>query len=266
MMAYTQKENIMLIGICGDPEITPEVKAAGYDYLELNTQTHLQGEADEAMFQPILEQIKNCGMPCLAANVFVPGHLKITGPEVDFPRLTRYVSTVMERAQRAGIRAIVFGSGGARRIPDGFDHSKAYAQLVAFGRMVAPLAADHGVTMAVEPLNRGETNVLNSVSEGLQYVIDVNLPAFRLLVDAYHWAKDKEPAADIVTAGPWLAHAHIATYAKRLPPGAEACDFGPFFTALKQAGYDLRISVEAGWTDLGTQAAPARQELGRWMS
>jgi sugar phosphate isomerase/epimerase len=254
----------MLLGICGGPEIAPVAHAAGYDYLELNTQAHLQGEADEAIFQPILEQIKTCGMPCLAANVFVPAYLKITGPEVDFTRLTHYVSIVLERAERAGIRAIVFGSGGARRIPDGITHSQAYAQLVAFGRMVAPISMDHGVTIAVEPLNRGETNVLNSVREGLQYVKDVNHPAFRLLVDAYHWAKENESAVDIVTAGLWLAHAHIATYANRLSPGAEACDFAPFFAALKQAGYDLRISVEASWGDLVTQAGLTLKEMKRW--
>jgi len=251
----------MNYGICGGPEIAQVAQAAGYDYLELSTQAHLQGEADEAVFRPILEQIKNCGMPCLAANVFVPGHLKITGPEVDFARLTRYVSTVLGRAERAGIRAIVFGSGGARRIPEGFGKSQAYAQLVAFGRMVGPIAADHQVTIAVEPLNRGETNVLNSVREGLDYVKDVGHPFFRLLVDAYHWAKENEPTADILTSGPWLAHAHIATYAHRLPPGAEACDFGPFFAALNQSGYDLRISVEASWDNLPKQAKPALKVL-----
>jgi sugar phosphate isomerase/epimerase len=254
----------MLFGICGGPEIAPAALAAGYDYLELNTQTHLQGEADEATFQPILEQIQSCGIACQACNVFVPAHLKITGPQVDFPHLTRYVSVVLDRAERAGIRAIVFGSGGARRIPDGFERGRAFEQLVAFGRMLAPVSAEHGVTIVVEPLNRGETNMLNSVSEGLQYVKAVNHAAFRLLVDAYHWAKESEPAADIVTAGPWLAHAHIATYANRLPPGAEACDFKPFFTALKQSDYDQRLSVEASWEDLLTQAAPARQELERW--
>jgi D-psicose/D-tagatose/L-ribulose 3-epimerase len=251
----------MLYGICGGPEISPVALEAGFDYLELNAQSHLKGEADEAIFQPILEQIKNCGIPCLAANVFVPGHLKITGPEVDFPRLTHYVSVVMNRAERAGIRAMVFGSGGARRIPDGFDYSQAYSQLVEFGRMVGSIAADHGVTIAVEPLNRGETNVLNSVREGYEYVKDVNHPSFRLLVDAYHWAKENEPATDIIAAGPWLAHAHIATYANRLSPGAEDCDFKPFFTALKQAGYSLRLSVEAGWRDLPNQAASALKHL-----
>ena len=251
----------MLFGICGGPEIAPTARAAGYDYIELSTQTHLVGEADETVFQPILAQIRQCGLPCLASNVFVPAHLKITGPEVDFDHLTQYVSIVLERAERAGIKSIVFGSGGARRIPDGFDRERASDQLIAFGRMLAPVAASHGVTIAVEPLNTGETNVLTSVREGLQYVKEVNHPAFRLLVDAYHWAKEQEPTADIVAAGPWLAHAHIATYANRLPPGAEVCDFAAFFSALKQGGYDLRLSIEAGWQDLSTQAAPAHKLL-----
>lgn len=254
----------MLLGICGGPEIAPAARSAGYDYLELNTQAHLVGEEDEATFQPILAQIKGCGMPCLASNVFVPAHLKITGPDVNFSRLGRYVSIVLDRAERAGIKAIVFGSGGARRIPDGFDKALAADQLRAFGRMLAPIAADHGVTIAVEPLNRGETNVLTSVSEGLRYVKDVSHPAFRLLVDAYHWALEKEPVADIVAAGPWLAHAHISTYANRLPPGAEACDFEPFANALNKTGYNQRLSVEASWTNLDQQAAPARKELRRW--
>jgi sugar phosphate isomerase/epimerase len=251
----------MLLGICGAPEIAPVVKAAGYDYLEINVASHLIGESPDDDFAPMLKQIRECGLPCLAANVFVPGHLKITGPEVDFPRLTRYIQTVMARAEQVGLQAIVFGSGGARKIPDGFERAEAYEQLIAFGRMVAPLAAQHGVHIAVEPLNRGETNVLNSVVEGLQYVKDVNHPAFRLLVDGYHWAKENEPTSDIVAAGPWLEHAHIATYAKRLAPGAETCVFGPFFQALKDAGYNKRLSIEGGWENMAAQAGPAREIL-----
>ncbi len=50
-----------------------------------------------------------------------------------------------------GIGIIVFGSGGARRIPEGFDRQRAHGQLVAFCRMVGPIAREHGVIIAVEP-------------------------------------------------------------------------------------------------------------------
>lgn len=256
----------MLLGICGGPEVASVVKAAGYDYIEINVSSHLIGEAGDEEFAQILKQIRDCGMPCLAANVFVPGHLKITGPEVDFPRLKHYIETVMARAEQVGLHSIVFGSGEARKIPEGFGRQQAHAQLVDFGCMLAPLAAQHGVAIAVEPLNRGETNVLNSVAEALQYVKDVNHPAFRLLVDAFHWAKENEPTSDIVAAGPWLEHAHIATYVNRLAPGLEPCDFGPFVLALKQAGYAKGLSIEAGWQELATQASAARQELHRWIA
>jgi sugar phosphate isomerase/epimerase len=255
----------MLLGICGGPEVAPAARAAGYDYIEINVTSHLKCEAGDEEFAPILKQIQDCGMPCQAANVFVPGRLKITGPEVDFSRLKHYVETVMARAEQVGLHSIVFGSGDARKIPDGFDRRQAYAQLLDFGYMVAPLAERHGVSIAVEPLNCSETNVLNSVAESLRYVKDVNHPAFRLLVDAFHWAKENEPDSDIVAAGPWLEHAHIATYVNRLAPGLEPCDFGPFVLALNRAGYAKRLSIEAGWHELATQASAARQELRRWI-
>jgi sugar phosphate isomerase/epimerase len=256
----------MQFGICGGPEIAPAVKTAGYDYIEINVSAHLKGEASDDEFLPILRQVQVCGMPCLAANVFVPSHLKITGSEVDFPRLKRYVQTVCARAERVGIQTIVFGSGGARKIPEGFDRQEAYAQLVDFGAMTAAIALDHGIAIAVEPLNRSETNVLNSVTEALHYVCDVLHPAIRLLVDAFHWAKENESPDDIVAAGPWLEHAHISTYANRLPPSAEVCNFAPFFQALRQAGYDKRLSVEAGWQSLEEQAASARQIMSNFVT
>jgi sugar phosphate isomerase/epimerase len=74
---------------------------------------------------------------------------------------------------------------------------------------------------------------------------------------------EKESAEDIVAAGPLLCHAHTATYRTRLAPGLELCDFRPFFQALKEGGYDGRISIEGKWDDLPGQAAGALAELQR---
>jgi len=120
--------------------------------------------------------------------------------------------------------------------------------------VVAPAAQRHGVTMVVEPLNRSECNVLNTVAEAAAFVREVAHPSVRLLVDAFHWRRENETASAIVEAGDLIRHVHIATAKNRLAPGLEPQDFGPFFGALRQIGYDGRVSVEARFNNLAEEA------------
>ncbi len=255
----------MHYGVCGDPKVAPILAEAGFEYMELNVQSHLKPEDDEAAFLKELERIQASPIPCYVANCFIPGHLKITGPNVDWDALTRYVETALERAERAGIDTIVFGSGGARRIPDGFDRQEAGEQLLKFGAMVAPIAQRHGIIIVVEPLNQRECNVFTGLRECADYVRQVDHPHLQLLVDGYHWSLEHETAEDIVACAPLLRHAHIATYDSRFAPGREPCDFTEFFKGLSEGGYKGRISIEGRWSDdMASDAAPALAELKRY--
>ncbi len=252
----------MQYGVCIDPELAPPLAEAGFDFIELHVQNHLKTtEADDQAFLDELVRIKGAALPATAANCFVPGDLKITGPEVNWTALEAYVKRVFERAQAASVQTIVFGSGGARRIPDGFDREAAWEQLVRFGKLIGPLAAPHDVMVVVEPLNQQECNVLTSVGESGRYVRAVDHPNVRLLVDAYHWGIDDHDFEALVANAELLRHAHIATVDHRLPPGFEPCAFGDFFRALHIGGYDGPISIEAKWDDIAQQAAPAYQAL-----
>lgn len=234
----------MKYGVCGGPETGAAAARAGYDYYEMTVGSLLKPLEDEAAFELALKEAKKAGIPCEALNVFVPGQLKITGPQVDRQALRQYAATALRRAEVAGVKSIVFGSGAARRIPEGFARAAAWEQLVDFCKMLGPLAQEHGVTIAIEPLNQAECNVLTSVGEGAELARQVDHPAIRLLVDCFHWAKDGDSFEDLVQAGPLLAHAHIATLPNRRTPGAEDYDFGRFFEALRLGGYDGRISIE----------------------
>ncbi len=245
----------MKFGVCTGFENAAAVKSAGFDYVELNVQAHLVPEKDEAEFAPIYEKIKALPIPALAANCFLPGHLKPVGPSYNESKLARYVENACGRAMRVGIQKLVFGSGGARQIPDGFSRDEAEAQLVEFGKLAAHIAAACGVTIVVEPLNKAECNVLTSVGESAKYVRKVGSPSFRLLVDAYHFMKDDNDFAALADAAPLLVHAHIATQPGRLPPGIEPTDFSKFFKTLKAGGFDGTISVEAKWDKLPETAA-----------
>lgn len=240
MKGYT-----MQFGVCGDLDMAAAAARASYDYAEWNVGALLKPRESLATFRASRAAVRADALPFPVANGFVPGDLKITGPAVDDAALKLFVTTAMERAEEAGVEVIVFGSGGARRIPDGFDPRSAHEQLVAFCRMVAPVAQTHGVTVVVEPLNRAECNVLTTVDECARLVREVAHPAIRLLVDAYHLMRDDDSCEDIVRHADLLAHVHIATEQNRRAPGAEPCDFARVFEALAKAQYTGRVSIEA---------------------
>src|SRR5512133_747590 len=134
----------MKFGVCGGPKVARIAKAAGYDYFEWGVGDLLHPREDEIVFQAALAEARAVGLPFPAANVFVPADLKITGPVVDSQALKSFVTTAFERAEQAGVERIVFGSGAARRIPDGFDRQIAWGQLVAFCQLMGPIAQQHG--------------------------------------------------------------------------------------------------------------------------
>jgi sugar phosphate isomerase/epimerase len=159
---------------------------------------------------------------------------------------------------------VVFGSGGARRVPDGFPTDQAFQQLVEFGRRIAPEARARGITITVEPQRREETNIINSAAEGLDLVNAIGDPNFQLMIDFYHLASEKEDAAIIVRAGAHIRHLHTANPEGRVFPRTWGeYDYAPFFAALRTIGYDKRISVEASTKDLPADAPLAIALLRR---
>jgi sugar phosphate isomerase/epimerase len=243
----------MQYGVCGGFEIARFAAEAGFDYFEMSVGSLLKPLEGNEAFEANIKILRSLPLPCTAVNVFVPPQMKITGPEVDFNRLQEYVSTTCQRAEMAGVKTIVFGSGGARQIPSGFTRPAAWQQLLEFCGMLGPIAHDHGIIIAIEPLNKSECNVINSVGEGAELTRQVSYPSIRLLVDAYHWAKDGDSLEDLVKVGPLLSHAHIATLANRRTPGVEADDFTLFFEALRQGGYFGPISIEGRIDDPFTE-------------
>lgn len=234
----------MKLGICINPLDTLAWPSLPCDYLEANVQTLFMPEADDAEFAPVAARLAPLAGRIPAANCFLPGNLKVTGPDVDHARLSAYAGTAFRRAASLGTRFIVFGSGGARQIPDGWPRAEGFEQFIRALEICAPLAQKHGVTLVVEPLNRAECNLVNTVVEGALAVARVNHPNIRLLVDFFHMLRNDESPEDLVKVGPFIAHAHIAEKANRTAPGVAGDDFHPFLTALNRAGYTGALSIE----------------------
>lgn len=255
----------MRFGCCCSIEQADIAHAAGFDYVEC-TVVSLLPEANEAMFAPVLEKYRAAPLPVRACNVFFPGDLKVVGPEVDRLRVESYVRTALRRVRLIGADVVVFGSGKARMTPDGFARAEAEAQLVDFLQFVADVATTHGITVVIEPLNRKESNILNSVAEGVALAQRVNRRSIRVLADFYHMDEEQEPLRHLRDDKDWLAHIHVADTDRRAP-GTGNYPYGQFVDFLRQANYDEMVSIECRWVDFAAEAGPAcrflRQVFGR---
>lgn len=242
----------MRLGCCGSLEDLAAIKDAGFDFLEINVQGVLRGDEPSATWDAAAPDPDKLGLPIEAANSLVPATRPIVGPGRDFGGLQDYMQRVAKRAERLGIQRLVFGSGGARKRPDGVDPVAAGAQIAEFTRMAGEVCAHHGITLVVEHLHRGETNTLNSLAECRTLCEEVDHPRVAMLVDSYHLGLEGEDDAAVLDLGGTLKHVHVAEVVGRLQPGAhggasDAFDFEHFFALLRKLGYDERISVEARW-------------------
>jgi sugar phosphate isomerase/epimerase len=252
----------MRIGICASPQsIKPGLE--GLAYVEPTTGALLCPREDDASFQKTLAAARQCPLPLEAVNCLIPGDLKCTGPGVDLTGLDAYFTTVCKRAQKAGLRILVFGSGGSRQVPDGFMHAAASEQIVGHLKRWGPIAVRHHLTVALEPLNKGECNIVNSVDEAADLVRRAGHPGIRLVVDTYHMVKDGEGPDAIRRAKGLVAHAHCAEGRNRLAVGLGGEDQRAYFRALKDIGYDGRISIEAQWSNFEEQLPVAVADLRR---
>jgi sugar phosphate isomerase/epimerase len=257
----------MRIGLCTSSLANPAlIAASGLDFVEENVQSFLAPEGPDASFVNRLGLAKSCAKPILAANCFLPADLKCVGKTVDRLRLLAYADQAFARARRAGIGLVVFGSGNARQVPEGFDRGAAEKQFCHLLADLGPRAARHGVTVVVEPLHRGECNFINTVAQGASLVRWVNHPSIRLLADLYHMMREQESPAMLIDHGELIRHVHLAERNERTAPGVKGDNFRPYFKALQAIGYDRTISLECGWTDLATQLERAVDEVRRQLA
>jgi sugar phosphate isomerase/epimerase len=235
------------IGMCLAPERVPAL-AHGYDYLELAVSTALSPLEDDAAFAERGAALQGLRPRVRAFNVFAPRQLRLTGDSVDWQQVETYVERALRRAGDLGGDVVVFGSGASRSVPEGFSRALAWGQLVRFLSMCADHAARNGLVVAIEPLNKGESNILNTYPEAVRLARDVARDEIRVLADIYHFMQDGEPLDDILDGPEWLAHVHLADTGRRWP-GSGSYPLERLFAILRDVDYRGKASIECSWGD-----------------
>ena len=250
----------MKFGFCigDDYDKIKIAQECGADYVE--TGFNMLSRDPGGKFAAFADAIAASDIRCESANCFMPGELKLVGENVDYEAIGKYVEAGMRRGPEIGLKTVVFGSGGARSVPDGFPFDKACRQLAFFLKEYAgPTAEKYGIQIVVEPLC--DCNIINTGKEGAMLAAAADRPNVSGLVDLFHMAKIGDAIDNIRTLKGVIGHAHIAEPSdRRYPLSAEEYDYKAFVDALIYAGCP-RCSVEAGTDDFAAEAPVAMRIL-----
>jgi D-psicose/D-tagatose/L-ribulose 3-epimerase len=124
-------------------------------------------------------------------------------------------------------------------------------------RELCSYAVDRGRFISMEPINRFETDFMNTCDQGLRMIQDVNSPALKLLLDTFHMnIEEKDPAAAIRRAGRHLGHLH-ACGCDRGTPGNDRIDWPSIAAALKAINYQGDVVIESFTSDVKVLARAA---------
>jgi sugar phosphate isomerase/epimerase len=125
-------------------------------------------------------------------------------------------------------------------------------------------ANDIGTTLLYEPLNRYETNLVNTLRDAAAFLTGASLRHVKILADLYHMNIEESNVPDAIrAAGPLIGHVHFAD-SNRRAAGLGHTDFVPVVAALAEVGYDGYLSAEV--LPLPDPDTAARQTMSTFRS
>ena len=128
-------------------------------------------------------------------------------------------------------------------LPPRSDEEDAEILLDAFGQLAAHAEAE-GVIIALEPLNRYENHMINTLGDAQALCEQIGSRHFGIAADTYHMnIEEADPPKALVEAGPWIQHVQLSD-SNRLEPGAGHIDWSVILDALWAVGYDKELAFE----------------------
>lgn len=182
------------------------------------------------------------------------------GSAEDQKTATEYVKALIDQAVILGAHSLVgpiYSVVGRIGAHDDAEKKQHFDLVVKNLKPLAKYAESKGITLCIEPLNRFETDFLNTIDQGIKLVKAVGSKAVKLHLDTFHQnIEEKNQAAGILKAGKLIGHFH-ACGSDRGTPGGDHIDWKPIVAALKQVGYDGDVVIESFTTDVKVIARAA---------
>lgn len=218
----------------------------GYDGVELTGAIHIPVETSAERRKQVKGWIQSAGIECSALHYIWDGSVKLaTSDREEMNRCQNYLYKVIDVASDMEAKTVIVGSGGkTRSFEEGQDRAEVTKCMVEVIRNSGEYAKDKGVVLAMEAINRYETNFLNTLKEAVDFTEMVAHPNVRTMADTYHMnIEEISPAEEMRKYGHTLANIHFAD-SNRQAPGEGHFDFVSLAQAMKEINFSEYISFE----------------------
>ena len=236
-------------------KLFPQFKKWGFQSIEIPVED--PAHIDPAHVKAALDKNKLvCGSVCACL-----------GPDRDLRGTPEQQRTALEYMQKVLDQMVVLDCpsligpvysavGRADAVPAD-EYKQQWKTVVGNLKQLCKYAEARGRQICMEPLNRFETDFINTCDQALQMVKDVGSPVLKLHLDTFHMnIEEKNQAAAILKAGKLLGHFH-ACGSDRGTPGGDHIDWKSIVKALKQVGYEGDVVIESFTTDVKVIARAA---------
>jgi D-psicose/D-tagatose/L-ribulose 3-epimerase len=188
------------------------------------------------------------GIELSVCGAFGPDRDLASAEEAPRRNAAEYLGRLVELAAAVGSPHVcgpMYSAVGKAHPPDPQERRREWERAREGLRTAGELAAGMGVRLAVEPLNRYETDLVNTVAQGLELVRETGLDNVGLLLDTYHLNIEEKSVGDALrAAGERLFHVH-ACENDRGTPGTGHVPWREVFDALRDLGYGGQVVIES---------------------
>lgn len=233
----------------------PQFKNWGFDFVEIALE-------DPANIDPglVRKALDDNGLECRSVCAATGPGRDLRGTRKDQVTAIEYVEALIRIAPVLGSKLVagpVYSAvGRAELVPD--DLKRKQWELVAGNlKTLADFASKHDVKLAIEPLNRYETDFINTCDQALRMIETVGSDALQVHLDTFHMnLEEKDPALAIQKAGSRLGLLH-ASGSDRGTPGGDQINWDRIFAALDRIHYQGDIVIESFTPDVKVIAKAA---------
>lgn len=224
-------------------ELADKVKKIGFDIIELSCEQ--PSLIDVSKVNTI---IKEKGLDVVVCGAFgLSRNLCSEDPQL-VQNAKEYIYWLIDAAAVLGAKVVagpMYSSVGKAHYDDPVEREKEWDRAVDNMRQMADYAASKDVRLALETLNRFETDMINTVSQGLEFIKDIGRENVGLHLDTFHMHLEEKSSADAIRlAGDKIFHFHACENDRGIP-GSGQVHWDEVFKALKEIEYPGPIVIES---------------------